>query len=204
LIFLANILYIIVYKCVMALDLSVIKTLCKQKKVTSKEFCREIGVTESGLSHAIKNNRTTSDFLEKAAKYFGVSVDTFFGKQDTAIELLRKILDALIAKEKQSELIESYNYIENMMQSINYDDKNEIFELLIRRFNKIESYSILHYLETISINDINILCNYMEIENAKVILRLTIYRIVYKRDGIEHFAEFWFKYHNEPNRLKTL
>ena len=191
-------------KRVMALDLSVIKTLCKQKKVTSKEFCREIGVTESGLSHAIKNNRTTSDFLEKAARYFGVSVDTFFGKQDTAVGLLRKILDALIKKEKQSELIESYNYIENMMQSINYDDKKEIFDLIQKRFLKIEPYSILHYLEILSENDIVVLCNYMEVENAKIILRLAIYRAIYKTKGIEHFADFWFKYHKLPNRLQTI
>lgn len=65
----------------MKLNLSVIKTLCNQKNITLKEFCKQIGVTDTGLSHAIRNNRTTSDFLEKAANYFGVSVGVFFGEK---------------------------------------------------------------------------------------------------------------------------
>ncbi len=185
----------------MALNLAVIKDLCKQKKITIKEFAKNIGVTETGLSHTIKNNRTTSDFLEKAAKYFGVSVDTFFGKQDFAPEILRKIMDAFLADEKQTELTQSYCFIENMMDSITIDDKDEIFSLIEKRFAKIEPYSVLHYLERISLNDIEVLCNYMETDNVKMILKLVIYRIVYKRDGIEKFAEFWFKAHKEPNRL---
>ena len=84
----------------MKLDLSIIKTLCKQKNITLKAFAHEIGFTDVGIIRAIKNNSTTSDFLEKAANYFNVGVDVFFGGQSKATEILA-ILDSAFADDKK-------------------------------------------------------------------------------------------------------
>ncbi len=84
----------------MKLDLSIIKTLCKQTNITLKAFAHEIGFTDVGIIRAIKNNSTTSDFLEKAANYFNVGVDVFFGGQSKATEILA-ILDSALATDKK-------------------------------------------------------------------------------------------------------
>lgn len=97
------------------MDLSIIRTLCKEKNITVKEFAKKIGYTEAGISRTIKNNRTTSDFLEKAANFFGVSVGVFFGEKD-----VRDI-------EKGTEKLE------NTLQTIFNLDK----DLIIREWNII-------------------------------------------------------------------
>ena len=188
----------------MMLDLSVIKSLCKKKGVTVKKFAEEIGLTDASVNRTIKNSKTTSDFLEKAAAYFGVSVDVFFGGNDTAPAILRKLVDAFFSEDKQKELVQSFHFISNMMDSLTIDDKDEIFILIDNKFKKIESYRALHYFEKISLNDIEVLSNYMVIDDIKDILRLAILRIVYNREGIEHFVEFWCKWKNRPNPLVTI
>lgn len=79
----------------MKLNLQIIKTLCKIKKVSLKEFSAKIGFSEAGVSRAIKNNKTTSDFLEKASEFFGCSVEVFFGGPDYYNQTI-KIFGALI------------------------------------------------------------------------------------------------------------
>lgn len=185
----------------MMLDLSVIKSLCKKKGVTVKKFAEEIGLTDASVNRTIKNNKTTSDFLEKAAAYFGVSVDVFFGGNDTAPELLRKLVGAFFSEDKQKELLQSYQHICSWMDTLTIDDKDEIFTLIDNKFKKIESYSALHYFEKISLNDVEVLSNYMELKDIKNILRLAILRIVYNRGGFENFVDFWCKWQGKPNPL---
>jgi transcriptional regulator with XRE-family HTH domain len=84
----------------MKLDLSIIKTLCRQKGVTVKEFALELGFSDASVNRTIKNNATTVDFLEKAANYFNVGVDVFFGGQSKATEILA-ILDSAFADDKK-------------------------------------------------------------------------------------------------------
>jgi len=84
----------------MKLDLSIIKTLCKQKGVTVKDFALELGFSDASVNRTIKNNATTSDFLEKAANYFNVGVDVFFGGKSKATEILA-ILDSAFADDKK-------------------------------------------------------------------------------------------------------
>ncbi len=187
------------------MNLGIIKTLCNQKGIKIKNLCNEIGISDAGLYKAINNNKISSEYLEKLATYFGVPIGVFFGENDSTPELLNNIVKNLISTEQeQNELTQLYSYIENMMSSITIDDKEDIFTLIVKKFNKLENYHIIIFLAKLSEKDIIELVQHLKTEDIKIIVKLVIYRIVYKRSGIEHFAEFWFKYHNEPNRLKAL
>lgn len=49
----------------MKLDLSVIKTLCKRKNITVKEFAEAVGVTPVGVSRSIKKQRHNGGIYRK-------------------------------------------------------------------------------------------------------------------------------------------
>ena len=110
------------------MNLSVIKTLCKQKNITVKEFAQKIGYTEAGISRTIKNNRTTSDFLEKAANCFGVSVGIFF-----------EGADGLTLADAETRITK----LENTLYTIFYCDK----DLIINEWNIITRLKNLYESE---------------------------------------------------------
>jgi len=110
------------------MNLSVIKTLCKQKNITVKEFAQKIGYTEAGISRTIKNNRTTSDFLEKAANFFGVSVGIFF-----------EGADGLTLADAETRITK----LENTLYTIFYCDK----DLIINEWNIITRLKNLYESE---------------------------------------------------------
>jgi transcriptional regulator with XRE-family HTH domain len=110
------------------MNLSVIKTLCKQKNITVKEFAQKIGYTEAGISRTIKNNRTTSDFLEKAANFFGVSVGIFF-----------EGADGLTLADAETRITK----LENTIYTIFYCDK----DLIINEWNIITRLKNLYESE---------------------------------------------------------
>lgn len=177
------------------LNLSVIKTLCTQRKITLKEFCRQIGVTDTGLSHAIKNNKTTSDFLERAANFFGVSVDVFFGGSTVTRDLLEKAITILLDMDYKKDLVNTCNFIENLMMSVTIDDREEIYSLVSKRFDKVNSYPIFAVLGKLTEGDVvNLLQLIRDDNDNKAVLKLAIYRIVYNRSGIDGFADFWQKW----------
>ena len=177
------------------LNLSVIKTLCTQRKITLKEFCRQIGVTDTGLSHAIKNNKTTSDFLERAANFFGVSVDVFFGGSTVTRDLLEKAITILLDMDYKKDIVNTCNFIENLMQSVTDDDKNEIYSLIVKRFDKINNYPIFAVLSKLTEGEVaNLLQLIRDDNDNKTVLKMAIYRIVYNRSGIDGFVEFWQKW----------
>jgi transcriptional regulator with XRE-family HTH domain len=188
----------------MNLNLSIIKTLCKQKGITVKEFAQKIGLTDASVNRTINNNRTTTDFLEKSATFFNVPLGVFFGESITPKTLLQKNTNILLNVEYKEVLENAFSFIENMMGSITIDDKDEIFNLIKKRFEKIDKYQIFDILSKYTEREFQDLVSYIDKEKDKAVLKLALYRIVYKRSGIEDFADFWFKYHKLPNRLQTI
>lgn len=188
----------------MNLNLSIIKTLCKQKGITVKEFAQKIGLTDASVNRTINNNRTTTDFLEKSATFFNVPLGVFFGESITPKTLLQKNTNILLNVEYKEVLANAFSFIENMMGSITIDDKDEIFNLIKKRFEKIDKYQIFDILSKYTEREFQDLVLYIDEEKDKAVLKLALYRIVYKRSGIEHFADFWFKYNDLPNRLQTI
>ena len=188
----------------MNLNLSIIKTLCKQKGITVKEFAQKIGLTDASVNRTINNNRTTTDFLEKSATFFNVPLGVFFGESITPKTLLQKNTNILLNVEYKEVLENAFSFIENMMGSITIDDKDEIFSLIKKRFEKIDKYQIFDILSKYTEREFQDLVSYIDKEKDKAVLKLALYRIVYKRSGIEDFADFWFKYHKLPNRLQTI
>ena len=62
-------------------DLSKIKELCASKGISISKLAKDLGMSQSTLSMAIKTNSTTIDTLERVSKYFNVPVGVFFGEQ---------------------------------------------------------------------------------------------------------------------------
>lgn len=59
-------------------NLSLIKTLAKERKITLKSLSQTIGMTEQGMQSLIKNNATNTDTLERISQVLGVSPAVFF------------------------------------------------------------------------------------------------------------------------------
>ena len=118
--------------------------------------------------------------------------------------MLQKNTNILLNIEYKEVLANAFSFIENMMGSITIDDKDEIFNLIKKRFEKIDKYQIFDILSKYTEREFQDLVSYIDEENDKEVLKLALYRIVYKRSGIEDFADFWFKYHKSPNRLQTI
>lgn len=186
------------------MNLGIIKALCEGKNIKFKDLCNEIGITDAGLYKAINNNKISSEYLERLSKFFDVPVDVFFDDTNTPKPLLQKTTNTLLNVEYKKELVSAFSFIENMMDSINIDDKDEIYNLIKKRFEKIDKYQIFNILSKYTEREFQDLVLYIDEEKDKAVLKLALYRIVYKRSGIEHFADFWFKYHKLPNRLQTI
>jgi len=186
------------------MNLGIIKTLCEGKNIKFKDLCNEIGITDAGLYKAINNNKISSEYLERLSKFFNVPVDVFFDDTNTPKTLLQKNTNILLNVEYKEVLANAFSFIENMMGSITIDDKDEIFNLIKKRFEKIDKYQIFDILSKYTEREFQDLVSYIDEEKDKEVLKLALYRIVYKRSGIEHFADFWFKYHKSPNRLQTI
>ena len=186
------------------MKLGIIKTLCEGKNIKFKDLCNEIGITDAGLYKAINNNKISSEYLERLSKFFNVPVDVFFDDTNTPKTLLQKNTNILLNVEYKEVLANAFSFIENMMGSITIDDKDEIFNLIKKRFEKIDKYQIFDILSKYTEREFQDLVSYIDKEKDKAVLKLALYRIVYKRSGIEHFADFWFKYHKLPNRLQTI
>ena len=76
------------------MNLSIIRSLCRQKGITFRDLCREIGITDAGLCKAINKNKISSEYLEKMSKYFDVPVGVFFGEtQCVSLEALKHYVD---------------------------------------------------------------------------------------------------------------
>ena len=186
------------------MNLGIIKTLCEGKNIKFKDLCNEIGITDAGLYKAINNNKISSEYLERLSKFFNVPVDVFFDDTNTPKTLLQKNTNILLNVEYKEVLANAFSFIENMMGSITIDDKDEIFNLIKKRFEKIDKYQIFDILSKYTEREFRDLVSYIDEEKDKEVLKLALYRIVYKSSGIEDFADFWFKYHKSPNRLQTI
>lgn len=185
-------------------NLGIIRELAKSQNISLKNISERLGISPAALQNIMRNNGTSLETLGKLADIFGVSIDVFFEGTTTPKPLLQKTANILLDVEYKKELVSAYCFIENMMDSITIDDKDEIYNLIKKRFEKIDKYQIFNILGKYSENEFLDLLSYIDEIEDKTVLKLAIYRIVYKRSGIEHFADFWFKYHKLPNRLQTI
>ncbi|MCQ2250278.1 MAG: helix-turn-helix transcriptional regulator [Bacteroidales bacterium] len=87
-------------------NLSLIKDLCKQKGISLKKLADDIGISQTGLTSAIKNNGTTLETLDKIAKYLNVSVGVFFGEDAN-----NSLVDTLKRKVGFAQFDSSFTYI---------------------------------------------------------------------------------------------
>jgi transcriptional regulator with XRE-family HTH domain len=95
-------------------NLSKIKVLLREKKISLREFAREIGITEQGLQLLIKNNSTKVETLELIAAKLNVPVSTFF--EETEIESEKVTMGRLLSIiESQQRTIER---LSNMRKSV--------------------------------------------------------------------------------------
>lgn len=69
-------------------DLTKIRALLLERKMTMRELASDIGITEQGLHKLMKENSTKVDTLEKIAEKLNVPVTVFFG--DESVPLNRK------------------------------------------------------------------------------------------------------------------
>lgn len=69
-------------------NFQLIRTLCKEKKITLAELADKIGVTPQGMSIIIKSNSTNTTTIEKIAQVLNVRVGVFFdpeSEKDSAV-----------------------------------------------------------------------------------------------------------------------
>lgn len=64
-------------------NLSLIRDLCAEKRITLKELADAISISQNGLQRIIKDNSTRIETLEKIADYFNVPIVEFFRPEDS-------------------------------------------------------------------------------------------------------------------------
>jgi len=90
--------------------LSRIKDLLRERKISIRDFAKEIGITEQGLQLLIRQNSTKVETLEKIAHLLDVPISTFF---DEKVE--SKTNDSSSKEERLLSIIESQQRtIENL------------------------------------------------------------------------------------------
>jgi DNA-binding Xre family transcriptional regulator len=58
-------------------NLSIIRDICKEKRISLRELSNEIGITENGLQLIMKSNNAKFDIIEKIAKVLKVNILAF-------------------------------------------------------------------------------------------------------------------------------
>lgn len=113
-----------------------IKTLRKQKKLTSKELATMIGVTPAYLSMLEKNKRNnpTKEILQKIADALEVPLDALFKQEEvTPTNEVR-----LTEEEFLNNLTEENRLLFNKVKNLNPNDVKKILEI-IKIFEKENS-----------------------------------------------------------------
>ncbi len=176
------------------INLALIKDLCKQKGITLKKLAEDIQISQTGLTSAIKNNGTTLETLDKIANYFKVSVGYFFGEQDKTTAILKKLLSDFAQREISEKIHTAYNFINNMMMGMNYEDRNEIALLIKKKFDNTpvnmdgcfwQIYKSLS--DSLSIQEMSELSTD---DNVRIMVSYSGYYSIYQL-GIEDFVRFW-------------
>lgn len=60
-------------------DLTLIRELCKNRKITIRELARRVGRNESAIQRIIRDGTTSTALLETIAGELGVTPGVFFG-----------------------------------------------------------------------------------------------------------------------------
>ena len=145
-------------------NLSIIRELAKQKKITLKEICRQLEISEMGLQYIIKNNSTTLETLGKIADILGVSVGVFFGEktfsQDDAQKISNKITvlqnTTAIFKKVLQHFFDTFIYnVESFYSGVYYEkveEKGTIFKSKYKTTEKLSDFWFGDYIHNGSYN----------------------------------------------------
>ena len=118
-----------------------IKTLASERKITLKELCLKIDISEQGLHKMVGNNSIKVSYLEKIAEVLEVPISYFFEEESVNISNNR---NTIIGNKNQNinnnvlADIEKFKAeIEALQKEIDYlkiqiQDKEEIINLLKR------------------------------------------------------------------------
>lgn len=89
-------------------NLSLIKTLMREKKITYGMLSQMTGLTAQGVCQMIRANKAMTDNLELIANALGVPVGYFFEEtpaktshSDNSVSVPREVLEMLAEKDKQ-------------------------------------------------------------------------------------------------------
>lgn len=107
-------------------NLSLIRDLCDEKKITLKQLAEAVSISQNGLQRIIKDNSTKIETLEKIAKYLEVSVTDFFVKGKEELVLLGDL-------KKRNELLENkMRDLNKLVESLSeqLEDKRMILDIL--------------------------------------------------------------------------
>jgi transcriptional regulator with XRE-family HTH domain len=63
-------------------NLSIIRQLCVDNKITQKELAQRVGISHNGLQNIMKTGSAKIDTLEKIAEIFGTSILVFFREKE--------------------------------------------------------------------------------------------------------------------------
>jgi transcriptional regulator with XRE-family HTH domain len=127
-------------------NLSIIKELCAQNGVTITKLAKDLGMSQSSLSMAIKTNSTSIDTLERVSKYFGVPVGVFFEGGDYSIKKLENTLKSIFHTDKDL-VIKEWNTIADIKGTNESEDEVKMAWVGLRKF----VYSIIERVKQIPI-----------------------------------------------------
>lgn len=61
-------------------NLAIIRSICKEQRITLQQLAREVGITEGALHIALRTGRTSIDTLERIAATLHVHPGVFFNE----------------------------------------------------------------------------------------------------------------------------
>lgn len=148
-------------------NLSIIKELCAKKGITISKLAKDLDMSQSSLSMAIKTNSTSIDTLEKVSKYFGVSTGLFFGNKSVSEQILA-VLDNAFAKDKQkiNEMIDTLIQFGKAITQMGIDDpmvKQKFNQYKLDYANKMSDNNFFRLLVQMNKTDLRKLveCGYI-------------------------------------------
>jgi len=86
-------------------NLSLIRHLCEERKITLKELAEAISISQNGLQRIIKDNSTRIDTLEKIADYLSVPITDFFKKDKNEILLINEYQEKIQELENKTAVL---------------------------------------------------------------------------------------------------
>lgn len=105
-----------------------VKNIAKTRNMSIRKLCKEIGITENGLSSMFKNNTLRVDVLEKISNVLEVPINTFFTEnylQKPNDEIKKTFENTMNSIELQFESI--IKFLDRLNKIISTENCREIF-----------------------------------------------------------------------------